>query len=312
MDGAANLRLQLAQLRRDLADKVDSSDFGALSEEVAAQVGELAGLRRRTDDIATSVEALERELRHELATTVAGLVRRLHYLDRRARAADGATVVDLTPGPDLVALAARAELGESLREQLLDPPERERRERAVRAALEWRTEHRQALAGALAASLAIARSAPGSGPRRAALTELGPARASVETLRGRRTAVLAAAELAQKELAADAELAQRHGEAIEQGRRAWTNLCTRLRSRLGEVIDRAELTPRWFDAELGPGPLPADADAWLDAGAELLAYRATYGVVDETSALGPAPGTGASPRQRAWHARLVAGFRAFR
>jgi hypothetical protein len=312
MDGAANLRLQLAQLRHDLADKVDSSDFAALGDDVAGQVAELAGLRRRTDEIAASVEALERELRHELATTVAGLVRRLHYLDRRAREADGATVVDLTPGPDLVALAARAELGESLREQLLDPPERERRERAVRAAREWRTEHRQALAGALAASLAIARSTAGSGPRHAALIELRPARVAVEDLRGRRAEVLAAAELGQKELAADAEVARRHADAIEQGRRAWTSLCTRLRSRLGEVIDRAELTPRWFDAELGPGPLPADADAWLDAGAELLAYRATYGVVDETSALGPAPGAGASPRQRGWHARLVAGFRAFR
>jgi cell division protein FtsB len=311
-EGAANLRLQLAELRRDLADKADGTDVAALSADVAGQVEELAGLRRRTDEIAASVEALERELRHELATTVAGLVRRLHYLDRRAREADGATVVDLTPGPDLVALAARAELGESRREQLLGPAERERRERAVRAAQEWRSEHRQAVAAALAASLAIARSTPGSAPRRGALAELGPARAAVEALRGRRAEVLAAAELAQKELTADAEVAQRHGDAIEQGRRAWTNLCTRLRSRLGEVIDRAELTPRWFDAELGPGPLPADADAWLDAGAELLAYRATYGVVDETSALGPAPGAGASSRQRAWHARLVAGFRAFR
>jgi hypothetical protein len=312
LDGAANLRLQLSQLRQELSDKADAGDVAALGDDVAGQVAELAGLRRRTDEIAASVEALERELRHELATTVAGLVRRLHYLDRRARAADGATVVDLTPGPDLVALAVRAELGESLREQLLGPAERERREQAVHAARQWRAEHRQAVAAALAASLAIARSTPGSTPRQGALTELRPARATVETLRGRRTAVLAAAELAQKELAADAELAQRHADAIEQGRRAWTSLCTRLRSRLGEVIDRAELTPRWFDAELGPGPLEADADAWLDTGAELLAYRATYGVVDETSALGPAPDAGVSARRRAWHRRLVAGFRAFR
>src|SRR4051812_39245232 len=201
MDGAANLRLQLAQLRRDLADKADGTDVAALSADVAGQVEELAGLRRRTDEIAASVEALERELRHELATTVAGLVRRLHYLDRRAREADGATVVDLTPGPDLVALAARAELGESRREQLLGPAERERRERAVRAAQEWRSEHRQAVAAALAASLAIARSTPGSAPRQGALTELRPARTTVETLRGRRAAVLVAADLAEKELA---------------------------------------------------------------------------------------------------------------
>jgi hypothetical protein len=312
VDGAANLRLQLSQLRRDIADKADAAEVAALGDDVSGQRAELAGLRERTDGIVAAVEALERELRHELATTVAGLVRRLHYLDRRARAAEGATVVDLTPGPDLVALAARAERGESLREQLLDPPERQRREHAVDAARRWRGEHRQAVAEALAASLAIARSTPGSAPRHRALTDLRPARAAVEALRGRRDQVLAAAERAGAELAVDDELAQRHAEAIEQGRRAWTSLCTRLRSRLGEVIDRAELTPPWFDAELGPGPLEADADAWLDTGAELLAYRATYGVVDQTSALGPVPGPGASGRRRAWHARLAAGLRPFR
>lgn len=308
LDGVANLRMQLNRLRQDLAAKVDDSDFAALSADVAGQVEQLAGLRRRTEEMAESLAVVEREL----ATTVAGLVRRLHYVDRRARAADGATVVDLSPGPDLVALAARAELGESLRARLLDPAGRERAERAVRAWETWVAEHGQGVADALAASLTIARSTPGSEPRPAALARLRAARTAVGALRASRAGLLAAHDAAQAELGADEELAKRHAEAIEQGRRAWTSLLTRLRSRLGEVVDRAELTPRWFDAELGPGPLPADADAWLDAGAELLAYRATYGVHDETSALGPDPDDASSTRQREWHARLTARFRTFR
>jgi hypothetical protein len=312
VDDLSNVRLELSQLRSDLADKVDDTEFAALSSDVAGQGAELAELRRRAEEMAESVDALERELRQELATTVAGLVRRLHYFDRRARAADGATVVDLTPGPDLVALAARAELGESLRARLLDAATRAHHEQAVRTREAWRSEHRHGMASALAASRAIAQSAPGSKARFGAVAELRSARSAVAALRARRAEVHAAADRADQELAADTALEKRHAEAIEQGGRAWTSLCTRLRSRLGEVIDRAELTPRWFDAELGPGPLPADADAWLDAGAELLAYRATYGVGDDTSALGPPPDAGASPRQRAWHAELLASFRAFR
>jgi hypothetical protein len=116
-------------------------------------------------------------------------------------------------------------------------------------------------------------------------------------LDARRARVQHAAEDATAELARDDGLRQGHAGAIAAGEQAWTTLTTRLRTRLVDTIDRGELLPVWFDTVLGMPP-PPEADAWLQAGTELLANRTTYGVSDSVVALGPVPNADASRRRR--------------
>jgi hypothetical protein len=119
-------------------------------------------------------------------------------------------------------------------------------------------------------------------------------------LEARRDRVQRAAENAATELLRDDSLRQGHAAAIAAGEQAWTTLTTRLRTRLVDTIDRAELLPVWFDTVLGMTP-PPEADAWLQTGTELLAYRTTYGVSNSVVALGPVPKADASRPRRDWH-----------
>ena len=85
---------------------------------------------------------------------------------------------------------------------------------------------------------------------------------------------------------------------------------TRLRTNLIKAIERAELLPVWFDTVLGMAP-PADADAWLRVGTNLLAYRATYGITDPVVALGPQTDAHSSKRRSQWHRKLTNELRAY-
>jgi hypothetical protein len=130
----------------------------------------------------------------------------------------------------------------------------------------------------------------------------------------RRDRVRDAATQAEEELALDDALRHTHAADIDRGRTAWTTLTTRLRTRLVDMIDKGHLPPVWFVSVLGMSP-SRDAEAWLEVGTELLAYRATYEIADPVVALGPdpdsidAPDAAVSSRRRAWHRRLTNRFR---
>ncbi|OEJ21734.1 hypothetical protein AS594_39155 [Streptomyces agglomeratus] len=78
-----------------------------------------------------------------------------------------------------------------------------------------------------------------------------------------------------------------------------------LRSRLSDVVAGTDLLPVWFATALGPLPPARNADAWIEAATDFLAYRITYQVTDKVVALGTAPSKSAEPIRRTWHKELT-------
>jgi hypothetical protein len=255
-----------------------------------------------------SVDALGRDLRDELEKATAALDRRLQWLERHVRASAGAITASLDPDPELVELARRAERGRLLEKQLLD---RTARSVAAGTVVAWETWQQQWHAQCLEA-LAVSRRITDTEPEDAGLhvvPAFRAARQELARLEERRDRVQAAAKRAEQHLTRDDTLRRQHAAAIDRGRDAWTTLTTRLRTRLVEAIDKGHLLPVWFATVLGMSP-PADAGDWIEAGTELLAYRATYGITDLVVALGPAPEP-SETRRCSWHSRLTNRFRRY-
>jgi hypothetical protein len=256
-------------------------------------------LERRHDELRTE---------HEQARTT--LERRLRWIERHIRATAGAATTQLDPTSELTSLAQLADRGKTLRAQRLDPSTRSARKMSVAAWETWQNTYQARAVDAVTASRMMAGTTPEHPDRPEAVEAFRAARAALDGLTARHDRTQQAAANATDQLTRDDTLHQASTAAIAAGKQAWTILTTRLRTRLADTIDRAELLPVWFYTVLGPTP-PPEADAWLQAGTELLAYRTTYGISDPVVALGPHPDEDASPRRRAWHSRLTTLLRAY-
>ncbi len=106
-------------------------------------------------------------------------------------------------------------------------------------------------------------------------------------------------------LTADDAVRAENLKAIEGGQRADTKLRIRLRSPLSAALSGKDLLPIWFVTALGPLPPARNANDWMDAATNVLAYRATYQVTDSVVALGEPPDNRATSRQRSWHNALT-------
>lgn len=293
-------RWELDRTHRELGDSVDEvrRDLDARIEDVES--GLQRDLEHRHDELRTA---------HQQDRTT--LERRLRWIERQIRATGGAATTQLDPTSELTSLAQLADRGETVRAQLLDPSTRATREKAVTAWETWQSLRNDEIAAAITASRTIASTTPDHLNRYEAVHAFRAARTALDQLVARRDRVQQAAANAAAQLARDDALRQAHTAEVTAGEQAWTTLTTQLRIRLADAIDRAELLPVWFDTVLGMTP-PPEADAWLQVGTELLAYRATYGVRDSVVALGPHPDTDASARRCAWHTQLTAMLRAYR
>ncbi len=291
---------QLARLRDRVEGAARGSDVVRLDEEVQRLTARAEAL----DDRLARRDRAARDVGARLGAAVAGLEERLARLEGVARSSPGVRLADLdgTADDGVRALAERAERGAAAAAALLD----EERLRALQGVVaedeRLRAARDRAVEDLVAASLVIARSEPDASGRPGAVLDFGTARAAVEDHRRALARVAGAADRARGELAADRRRAAGDRAAIDDGRVAHAELVARARARLGEALDRDELPPAWLDAALGPAP--ADRGPWLDAGADLLAYRWAYGVVG-APALGDPPGPGASDRRRLWHAELT-------
>ncbi|MBW0116674.1 hypothetical protein [Pseudonocardia abyssalis] len=300
----ARLENRLTQLRRDVDAKADARPVEELRDDLSRYTDHAEQLERRVDEAGEAVDAVERDLTRRLDETTARLERRLRWLDRHVRASTGARTADLDAGPDLVALAARAERGANLEADLLPEARRRILQADVAELRRWRVGHGRAVRATVDASLAVARSEPGSPTRSTAAREFAAARLDLDDYRQTSEHVTEAADRAAAVLAADDERRGQRAEAIDDGRSSHDALRTSLRTRLAGMIDRAEMPPVWFDAVLGPGP-PAEAGPWLETAVDLLVHRVTYGITDAAVALGDPPGPDASPRRRESHHRIA-------
>ena len=87
--------------------------------------------------------------------------------------------------------------------------------------------------------------------------------------------------------------------------RANTKLRLRLRSRLSDALSGAELLPVWFVTAFGALAPSRNANDWMDAATDVLAYRLTYRITDPVVALGTPPDGHRAPRRTAWHQELT-------
>ncbi|MEU1569152.1 hypothetical protein ABZ504_54445 [Streptomyces mirabilis] len=100
---------------------------------------------------------------------------------------------------------------------------------------------------------------------------------------------------------ADDALRAKNAKVIDAGQRANTKLRLRLRGRLSDALSGTELLPVWFVTVLGPMAPSRNANDWLDAATDVLAYRVTDPVV----ALGAPPDGHRTSRRTAWHQELT-------
>ncbi|MGW0950356.1 CopG family transcriptional regulator [Streptomyces sp. NPDC002623] len=216
---------------------------------------------------------------------------RVAALERYLRQAEGAVVVDFDEdrGGELHALAVTVDKGLDARAGLLADYERSRLQLAgdhLGHALKERGRHRAAV---LLAAAVLATTQAGDAERKAAELDFKASAPKAREVHSRIGALTTSGEAARQKLEADDALRAKNAIGIDAGQRANTKLRLRLRSRLPEALSGTGLLPVWFVTGLGSMALSRNANDWMDAATDVLAYRVTYRITDPVIALGAPP-----------------------
>ncbi|HEY2203891.1 MAG TPA: hypothetical protein VGH99_05380 [Pseudonocardia sp.] len=246
----------------------------------------------------------------DLAEQLRRLGDRVQRLERALSGAADEAELD-TPDAELVTLAEAAEYGQTLTRVLISPRVREACEQTIETWLAWQRRYEEVTASAVTASRVIATTGPGQERHRKAAEEFTAARAELAKLEARRRHSEITAHNARAQLDHDQEVRERYHDEMVAGDQAWEVLLERLRARVGVTLARGNTVPPWLRHALGRPGSPAPA-RWRELAAQLVAYRLTYSVTDQLSALGEAPTSDDSPRQRRWHRTLNQQLEAWR
>lgn len=260
-----------------------------------------------TRDVEADLDAVRADI-GELLRAVRLLGQQLHWLMDNALITADAPICDLDADVDeeMVALAATVERGEEFRNQLLDSVTRNDLQLAFDRYVDWqrRLDDQYAALVALSETVvsddepAALRAAEGFPAAKKALRDLEKEGPRLE----------AAARNAAPQLNADERVREDHREDIDAVADAWEQLCRRLRAVIDEGVAKHALFPAWFRNTLGLAPPPDQPTRWFELATEIRAYRITYGVVSDDSALGAPPSDDSSIRRRDWYQRLTAGL----
>ncbi|WNZ06410.1 CopG family transcriptional regulator [Streptomyces sp. 11x1] len=285
--------------------------------EVEDAVGQLEDIPRRVESLEYDLREAKEETERvesdlgdrisEVDGSVDRLATRVAALERYLRQAKGAVVVDLDEdrAGELHALAVTVNKGLDARAGLLTDYERSRLKLAgdhLKHALEERGRHRAAVLRAAAVLATTQAQAP---ERKAAELDFKASAPKAQQAHSRIGSLTTSAENARQKLEADDALRTKKAKVIDSGRRADTKLRLRLRSRLSDALSGAKLLPIWFVTALGPMPPSRNANDWMDAATDVLAYRVTYQITDPVVALGTPPDGHRAPRRTEWHQELT-------
>lgn len=303
-----SLRHALSEVRSQVSDVEDT-------------VGQLEDIPRRVDSLEDDLreakeetERVERDLGDRISEvegsvegSVDRLATRVAALERYLRQAEGAVVVDLDEdrGGELHALAVTVNKGLDARAGLLADHERSRLQLAgahLKQAREERGRHRAAV---LRAAAVLATTQAADLDRKAAELDFKASAPKAQGAHRRIGPLTTSAEDAREKLEADDALRAKNAKAIDAGQRAKTKLRLRLRSRLSDAVSGADLLPIWFVTVLGPMAPSRNANGWMDAATDVLAYRVTYRVTDPVVALGTPPDAHRASRRTAWRHELT-------
>jgi hypothetical protein len=244
----------------------------------------------------------------ELRRAVRLVSQQLHWLMDNALITADAPICDLDADVDeaMVALAATVERGEGFRNQLLDGATRNELRLAVDRHVDWRHRLEEQYAALVALSEAVVADDQQAALR--AAEEFPAAKQAMRDLEKDGPRLEAAATRAAPRLQADEEMRREHRADIDAVAAAWQQLYRGLRAVIGEGVAKHALFPPWFRNSLGLAPPPDQPTRWFELATEIRAYRITYGVVTDDSALGAPPPEDSSTRRRDWYRRLSAGL----
>ncbi|MDL5198711.1 CopG family transcriptional regulator [Streptomyces sp. ALI-76-A] len=298
---------------------------------VSSQVSDVEDAVGRLEEIPRRVDSLEYDLREAKEETervdndlgdrisavdgsVDRLVTRVAALERYLRQAEGAVVVDLDEdrAGEVHALAVTVNKGLDAQACLLDDYERSRLKLSgahLKQALEERGGHRAAV---LRAAAILATTQADDPERNAAELDFKSSAPKAQAAHRRVGPLRISAEDARQKLEADDARRAKKAKVIEAGQRADTKLRLRLRSRLSDALSGAELLPVWFVTAFGPMAPSRNANDWMDAATDVLAYRVAYQVTDPVVALGAPPDGHRAPRRTARHQELTRELRRWR
>jgi hypothetical protein len=267
----------------------------------------MSGDPGRMRDAEAELNAVRADL-GELLRAVQVVGQQVRWLMDIALITADAPICDLDADVDetTVALAATVERGEGFRNQLLDGVTR----KELRLAVDRREDWQRRIDDQYAALVALSSTVIGD-DQPAALRAAEQYPAAARTLRdleedGPR--LQAAARAAAQRLDADDAMRNEHAEDIDAVADAWEQLYRRLRAAIDEGVAKHALFPAWFRNSLGLAPPPDQATRWFELATEICAYRVTYGVVADDSALGGPPVGDVSRRRHEWFRRLSAGL----
>lgn len=267
----------------------------------------MTGEPYRMRDVAAELSAVRADI-GELLRAVRLVSQQVHWLMDNALNFADAPVCDLGADVDeeVVALAATVERGEGFRNQLLDDVTRKQLRLAVDRHADWQRRVDDQYATLLARSGTVVGDDEPAALRAA---EQFPAVAqALRDLAQDGLRLEAAAREAAQRLDADDELRRGYRKDIDAVPDAWQQLYRRLRATIDEGVAKRALFPPWFRDSLGLAPPPGQLTRWLELATQIRAYRVTYGVVADDSALGGPPAGDASKRRHEWFRHLSAGL----
>ena len=273
------------------------------------------------------LDKLERDLQTELAqlgvdlrenidearTAVKSLAGAVAWIERRIRADDNLTPVDLdTADATMHGLALRAERGRESQDALLDEHQRAGHTHRITAYQELRTSISDSTFRALDHCRVLA--ATDFADPRHVDAGLGfmQERRTIDTAKARTASVKRAAAESQQALDHDDEQRGVHGPHVMTGDAARSTFDSRIRDRISTALRDGALMPIWFTTVLGHQP-PADiTEQWLRTATSLLAFRITYTITDPIVALGAPPAAGDTDRRATWYHELDRAMRPLR
>jgi hypothetical protein len=267
--------------------------------------------RMNAEAARTSADADPATMRRELAELIRSvrlISQKVEWLMDNALIIADAPICDLdgSVDEDMVKLAAKVERGERFQDQLLDSSARKELKLTVDRHWEWGHKVEQRENGIVALSEAIV--GPDETAAMRAADEFPAAWQALAELEQEGTQLETAARVARERLGGDEEVRSRHGHDIEAVGHAWDELCHQLRDLIDSAVAQHALFPAWFRDSLGLAPPPDAPTRWFELATEILAYRVTYRVTSDASALGDPPPGDASSRRREWYQRLRAGL----
>jgi chromosome segregation ATPase len=279
----------------------------SLDGQVELHDDRLDELEEAGQELREAHDELGEELRDKVAASVKALAGTVSWLERRVRAEQDISPVDLDAVDDVIrGLAERARRGLQSEAVLLSDDARVAHQHTIDRLDHLRDRIEKNTEAAVRHSTALAATAFGSDEH--AQAGLGY-RAAIKARAGDRAqlaAAAAAADAAREALALDDEHREVHGPQVTTGESARAQLHGRLRDRVAAMVAEGALPPAWFTTVLGYQP-PADGtQAWLETATAVLMYRVTYKIIDPIVALGPAAG---DTRRQAWRTEITDALR---